>query len=267
MLNQKMITNIREAGIAQGTKKVEDRNRLLREFGFRTKPRAEYALIASCFNPYLEPNDMIAFRKLLDHFKVDYTLLPKEYCCGDPLFLHGINCNSDEDVKEARGLAAEFFAENLRQVREIGASKIILYCAGCDMVFDPFKATVPEEILWHPTLFARFFKGGKLKLKADYYAGCHRYRRSVKATPLDLDSVLEILSRIKGLELSHLDHELCCMNADELKPLGESVKHDTVITPCSGCSMFLRQALKEREGSRVFLLSEIMWAAINGGGL
>lgn len=264
MLNEKMIAHIREGGIAQGPKKREERERRLREFGFRTKDRAEYALIASCFNPYLEPGDMIAFRKLLDRFEVDYSLLPKEYCCGDPFFLHAINTGSEADMREARALAAEFFAENLRQVRRLGASKIILYCAGCDMVFDAFKADVPEEILWYPTLFDRIFRGGKLRLEADYYAGCHRNRRAMKATPLDLDAVTRILGRIEGLELNPVRTDLCCMKAEELPSIAATIRRRTIITPCSGCSMFLRQALKEREGTRVFLLSEVIWAAASG---
>lgn len=267
MLNEKMIAHIREGGIAQGPKKREDRERRLREFGFRTKDRAEYALIASCFNPYLEPSDMIAFRKLLDRFEVDYSLLPKEYCCGDPFFLHAINTGSEADMREARALAAEFFAENLRQVRRLGASKIILYCAGCDMVFDAFKADVPEEILWYPTLFDRIFRSGKLRLQADYYAGCHRNRRAVKATPLDLDAVTRILGRIEGLELNPVRTDLCCMKAEELPSIAAAIRRRTIITPCSGCSMFLRQALKEREGTRVFLLSEVIWAAASSQSL
>ncbi len=264
MPNEKMIAHIREAGIAQGPKKREDRERLLREFGFRTKDRAEYALIASCFNPYLEPNDMIAFRHLLDRFEVDYSLLPKEYCCGDPFFLHAINTGSPSELEGAKALAAEFFAENLRQVRHLGASKIILYCAGCDMVFDAFKADVPEEILWYPTLFARLFRGGKLDLEADYYPGCHRNRRAGRATPLDLEAVSRILDRIEGLELNPLSTDLCCMKAEELPTLAAGIRSRTVITPCSGCSMFLRQALKEKKGSRVFLLSEVLLAAVTG---
>ena len=61
MQDEKMIAAIRQAGIVQGAEQVEDRNRRLQETcGFRVADAAEYALIASCFSPYLSPRDMTA---------------------------------------------------------------------------------------------------------------------------------------------------------------------------------------------------------------
>ncbi len=265
MQNEKTIAKIREGGIAQGPNHIEDRNRQLQEMcGFRVAEQAEYTLIASCFNPYLEPADMTAFRHLLDHFGVDYTLLPKEYCCGDPFYLHAVDEKHDGDLKQADDLAREFFAQNLKQTREVGAGKILAYCAGCDLAFNRVKGDTVEEIIWHPTLLASLFQKGKLALQADYYAGCHRYRRELIGNTPDLDSVLEALNKIEGLELNHLDSELCCMNADQLELLASSVKHKTIITPCSGCTLFVRKALAEKGDYRISMLSEVLWAAING---
>ena len=135
MQNENMIAKIREGGVAQGAENAPERKRMLTEdLGFRMADEAEYALVASCFNPLLETQDMLAFRKLLDHFGVDYTLLPKEYCCGDPFYLHYVNDRHEGDLEVADELGKEFFEENLQQVRSAGASKIIVYCAGCDLV-------------------------------------------------------------------------------------------------------------------------------------
>ncbi len=264
MQNEKAIARIREGGIAQGPNHIEDRNRQLHQTcGFRTADKAEYALIASCFNPYIEPQDMTAFRNLLDHYSVDYTLLPEEYCCGDPFYLHAVDEKHEGDFKQADELAKEFLAQNINQARTAGATKLLTYCAGCDMVFNRVKDDIPEEIVWHPTLLAGLFEGGKLELKADFYAGCHRYRHELLGSTPDLDSVLTALGKIEGLELSHLDSGLCCMNADQLPALASSVTNRTIITPCSGCSLFLRKALAEKGDYRVLMLSEVMWAAIN----
>lgn len=268
MQNEKMIERIRAGGIMQGPDQVGDRNRQLQEVcGFRVAERAEYALVASCFNPYLEPQDMTAFRKLLDHFGVDYSLLPKEYCCGDPLYLHALDEKHAGDLESADDLAREFLHKNLEQARALGATKIIAYCAGCDLVFTRADPSTPEEILWHPTLLARLFRGGKLELEAHYYAGCHRYRRALLGTTPDLDSVAGALSKIEGLKLDPLDPGLCCMDPEQLEMLTASIKHSTIITPCSGCTLFLRKALAGKGSYRLAMLSEVMWAAIDGHAL
>jgi len=265
MQNENMIAKIREGGVSQGADQTEERKRLLTEdIGYRIAEKAEYALIASCYNPLLEPQDMKAFRKLLDHFGVNYTLLPKEYCCGDPFYLHAISEKHEGDLEEADQLCKEFFEENLKQARNAGANKILSYCAGCDMVFKRFSDSVPEEIIWHPTLLAQLFQGGKLELEADFYPGCHRYRQVPTNSLPDLDAVRTILSRIEGLELNDIGGELCCMKPDELESLVPTIKHKTIVTPCSGCSLFLRKALNDKGDHRVVMLSEVVWAVVDG---
>ncbi len=265
MHDRKMIDYIRKAGIAQGPKQKEERDRVLREeLGFRMADQAEYALLASCYNPFLEPGDMKAFRNLLDHFGIDYTLLRKEYCCGCLFYRQAIIDKVEEDIHGSDPLAGEFLEENLKQIRAAGAGNILFYCAGCDMVYERFRDTVPEKVLWYPTLFADLFQGGRLELQADYYAGCHLFRRTLNSNLPDLDSVLSILNRIDGLELNHLNHRLCCNNPKQLEALIGSIKSRTIITACTGCALFLRQALAGHQDYRVVLLSEVMWAAING---
>jgi len=265
MLDQKMIANIRDSGTVQGAAKVEKRARLLQqELGFRVADKAEYALMASCFLPSVVPQGMKAFANLLQHFEVDYTLLHKEYCCGELLFRQALSDKSDEELTEAHVLAREFVDNNLRQVREVGASKIITFCVGCDSVYARLKDVIPHEILWYPTLLAQLFRGGKLELQADYYAGCHYYSRRLSPTLPHLDSPLRILEQIKGLQLNHLDHELCCTRPRQAQSLAASIKNKTVITVCGGCAMSLQEALKDRGDCRVVMLSQVIWAAING---
>ena len=265
MLNEKMITNIRSCGIMQGANQVDERMRILtREMGFRMTEKAENVLIASCFNPFIASEDMANFRKLLDHFKIDYTLLQKEYCCGDPLYIDALKEGKKEEIKECDSLSSEFVNHNLEQIDEIGASRIIAYCAGCDLVFERLKGSIKQEVVWHPTLLAQLFKGGKLDLKADYYAGCHRIRRTLNNTTPDLDSVMSILNSIEGLELNHLNHKLCCMEAKQLEPLASSVKNKTIITPCTGCAMYLKKALKGKGDYRIILPSTLIWEIIDG---
>jgi Fe-S oxidoreductase len=265
MQDEKMIARIRESGIVQGASQVEDRNRLLQEkCGFRVAETAEYAVIASCFSPYLSPRDMTAFRKLLDQFGVDYTLLRKEYCCGAMFFMHALDEKHEGDLDQADEMAREFLDLNLEQAREVGASKIVVYCAGCDTVLNSVNDGVPEQIIWHPTLLARLFQGGELDLQADYYSGCHRFRRALLGTMPDVDSVVTALSKIDGLELHHLDSELCCANPSQLESLVSSVEHKAIIVPCASCAFSLSKALADKGEYRIFKPSQVMWAAIDG---
>ena len=266
MLNEQLISNIRESGMAQGTKQVAERDRLVREeFGFRSTDKAEYALIIGCFNPWLEPEDLKAFRKLLDHFEVDYSLLPKEYCCGSLLHHQAIDAKSDDDLRQADQLAQEFFQNNLNQAREIGASKILAYCNACEASFKRFQHNIPEEIVWYSTLLQQLFVRGRLDIHAHYYAGCHHYKHSMNSLP-DLSAALTVLDRIEGLELDHLNSELCCLDSVQLGLLADTVNHDIIITPCGGCALALRKALKDKGDYQIMAPPTAVWAAVSGKG-
>ena len=263
MLDEKLIADMRESGIVQGTAEVDQRAKLLKDMGFRTVDRAEYALIASCFLPSLVPESMKAFRLLLEYYKVDYTLLRKEHCCGNILMRQAAKDKTGDELKQADVLAREFLENNLVQARQVGAKKVIAFCVGCDLVHARFRDAVPEEILWYPTLLARLFKGGRLEMEADYYAGCHYHYRRLNGSLPDLDSAIEVLNRIEGLRLNQLDSRLCCTRPQQLESVLAGMKTKIVITPCGGCAMGLEPALKARGNGRVVMLPEVVWAAIN----
>lgn len=264
MLDKKLIADIRESGIAQGASGVDDRVRLLEYTGLRRVGKAEYALIASCFMPSLVTESLKAFGFLLEHYQVDYTLLPKEHCCGNLLMRQAAKDRTGVEMKQADTLAREFLDKNLAQARQIGASKLIAFCVGCDLVFSRFRDSVPEEILWYPTLLTRLFKGGRLELEADYYAGCHYHYRRITGSLPDLDSATKVLNRIEGLRLNLLDSRLCCTRPQQLEPLLGSIKNKVVITPCGGCAMALEQALRSRDDCRVVMIPEVVWATMSG---
>ena len=264
MLDEKLIADIREAGIAQGATEVDQRAKLLKDMGFRSVDKAEYALIASCFLPSLVTESMKTFRLLLDYYRVDYTLLRKEHCCGNILLRQGAKDKTGDELKQADALAREFLENNLIQARQVDAKKIITFCVGCDLVYSRFKDSVPEEMLWYPSLLARLFEGGRLNVEADYYAGCHYYYRRLNDSLPDLDSAMELFNRIKGLKLNYLDNRLCCTRPQQLESLLGGIKSKIVITPCGGCAMGLEQALKARGDCRVVMLPEVIWAAISG---
>lgn len=264
MLDENLTATIRQSGIAQGQAEVVSRLKLLEQLGLRTAARAEYVLIASCFLPSMVPEDLKAFASLLKHYGVDYTLLHKEYCCGHLLYRQAMKNRSEEELKQADTLAAEFLEANLSQARKAGASRVIAFCAGCDLVYDRFREDAPEELLWYPTFLDRLFNGGRLKLQADYYAGCHYYYHRLNRTLPDLEAVSRILSRIDGLQLNQLDHQLCCTRPEQMERLAASIKSSVLITPCGGCADQLQRTLKEQGDCRVVMLPRVVWAAVSG---
>ena len=264
MLDEELIANIRESGLAQGVAGVDGRATLLQTMGFRSADKAEYALIASCFLPSLVPESMKAFRLLLEHYRVDYSLLSKEHCCGNLLLRQAAKDRTGAELNRADALAREFLEKNLIQARRVAAKRVLAFCVGCDLAHARFRDSVTEEILWYPTLLARLFEGGRLKLEADYYAGCHYSYQRINGSLPDLDSAMEVLSRIEGLRLNLLDSHLCCTRPQQLDSLLGIIKSKTVITPCGGCAMGLEQALRTRGDCRVVMLPEIVWAAVSG---
>ncbi|MFC1944291.1 heterodisulfide reductase-related iron-sulfur binding cluster [Chloroflexota bacterium] len=265
MLDRNMITNIRGSGIVQGAVGAEERDRLLKDdLGFRRATRAEYVLIASCFLPSQVTQDLRAFRNILHHYDVDYSILPREYCCGDLVIRQAIKGRDEDELSRADDLGREFLENNLRQIREMGAGKIILFCISCDSVYNRFRGNIRQEILWYPTLLARLFRAGKLDIEADYYAGCHYHYKRLCPTLPDLDASRKIFDRIEGLRLNPLNHQLCCTRPQQVEALAASIRSKTVITECGGCAILLREILKDRGGYRVVMLPQVVWAAISG---
>ncbi|MBI4285655.1 MAG: (Fe-S)-binding protein [Chloroflexi bacterium] len=263
MLDETMVANIRSCGIIQGEAKSKERWRLLTEqLGLRSAGKAEYALLASCYLPFLVPEAMRSLGRLLGYFEVDYSLLPQEYCCGAPLFQQALRDKDAAEMVEVDGLARAFLENNLHQVRELGARKIITFCHGCNMVHNRFKGLIPFDVVWYPTLLAQLWHSGRLELHADYYAGCYDFYGKVSHGTPDLESPLSVLSGIEGLHLHQLNHRLCCYRTRQKEQLVASIESHTVITICAGCTVRIREALGNQAECKVLMLPEVAWSAL-----
>lgn len=118
MVDEKSVENIRKYGIAVGTGERK-RQILVEEIGFHTGKRAENVIITGCFQPEGMPHVFHAFKKVLDHFKIDYTLLNKEYCCGwTPIGQPAVIAKNEEDIARFKEFSKEFLVENFRQAKE-----------------------------------------------------------------------------------------------------------------------------------------------------
>ena len=262
MIDEKLVESIRTYGTFRD--KGEGRLKVLAEdIGFRMDEKAEYVLIGGCLQPEDMPNNFRALKNLLDHLKVDYTMLAKEYCYGwVPLGQPAVMAKNEADIASAKELAEEFILQNFRQAEALGAKSIALFCAACEPNYSNFKHATDLPIISFSELIDRYFKGGKLDAAIDYYAGCYRFRRRITTEPLDVEPVVRVLNKIDGLKVNYLDSSLCCYIPPHLEQLTTSIATKTVVTICTGCYNSLRKALGNEY--QVKMLPEVVLAAVEG---
>ncbi|MFC1904512.1 heterodisulfide reductase-related iron-sulfur binding cluster [Chloroflexota bacterium] len=262
MINKKALDNIRTYGTYKDSGERR-RKVLVDDIGFRIGERAKYAILTGCAQYETKSHILRALKQVMNHFQVDYTLLPKEHCCGWPSFgLPAVKAKNEESIMQARDLSREFVLNNFRQAEALGVESIVLFCAGCEPSYSNVKGETSLEVIHYAELLDRCFQGGTLELDADYFAGCYNFRRKMTSEPLDVEPALCVMNKIEGLTINHLDTKLCCVRDPELEQLIRSIKSRTVITICTGCHRKLNQALSEKENYRVLMLPEIVLEVI-----
>ena len=263
MIDQKLVENIRAYGTYKGT--GEGRRKVLEDAGFRIGEGAEYVIIMGCVQPESMPDVLVDLKALLDHLKVDYTLLAKEYCCGwIPLGQPAVMAKNEEDITVTKELSREFVLENFKQAKALGAKSIVLFCGACEPSYTNYKAETDLEIISYSELLDRYFEGGSLDQAVDYYAGCYRFRRRITTEPVDIESALRVLSKIEGLKVNHLDNNLCCYIPPHLEQLSDSLTTKNLVAICTGCYHNLRRTLREKGDYRVRMLPEVVLEAVRG---
>jgi Fe-S oxidoreductase len=264
MIDEKAIENIRKYGVALGNGERK-RQILVEEIGFPVGKKAENVIIAGCFQAEGMPHVLQAFKNLLDYFKVDYTLLNKEYCCGwMPIGQPAVIAKNDEDIARFKQISKEFVVENFKQAKELGAKSIVLFCGACEPNYTNYKDLTDLEVIPYHGLIDRYFKSGKLEGKIDYYPGCYRFRRRITDKPVDVEPAVRVLKKIKGLEVNYIDDKLCCSIPPHAEQITAAINSNSVANICTGCYYTLAAKLKDRPGLEVRMLPEIVWEAIKG---
>jgi Fe-S oxidoreductase len=262
MIDEKSIENIRKYGIAVGTGERK-RQILVDEVGFPIGKKAENVIIMGCFQAEGMPHVFHALKNLLDHFKMDYTLLDKEHCCGwMTIGQPAVIAKNEEDIARFKEISREFIVENFRQAKELGAKSIVLFCGACEPNYTNYKDLTDLEVIPYHELIDRYFKSGKLERKIDYYPGCYRFRRRITDKPVDVEPAVRILKKIKGLEVNYIDSTLCCNIPPHMDQIVNSIKSDAVVNICTGCYYSLNVKLGGKPGLEVKMLPEIVWEAV-----
>ncbi len=264
MINEEAITNIEGYGDCRGAGNRKTKI-LVDEIGYPIGKKAEYVIIAGCFQAEIMPHVLRSLKNVLDYYKVSYTLLTKEHCCGwMPIGQPAVMSKNDEDIARFKEVSRGFIRKNVEQARALGAKSIALFCGACEPHYTNMKDEIDLEVISFSELIDRYFTGGELEEEIDYYAGCYRFRRKLTDKPVDLDPAMRVLNRIKGLKINYLENEKCCYIPPHLEQLLGTVKTDSIVNICTGCYFNLFNKLKEKGRPKVEMLPEIVWDSISG---
>ena len=262
MINENAVQHIRKYGTCHET--GEQKRKILDEIGFPVGKKADYVIIAGCFQPAGMPHVFKSLKNVLDTLKVSYTLLEKEYCCGwMTLGQPAVMSKNDEDIAAFRIISRDFIVENFKQAKELGAKTIALFCGACEPNYTNYADLIDLEVISYSELIDRYFKGGKLDAEIDYYAGCYRFRRKITDKPVDVESAARVLNKIEGLKVNGLDNKLCCYIPPHLDQLMGSVKSGTVVNICTGCYFNLSTRMAKDGSMQAKMLPEVVWASMN----
>jgi len=264
MINEQAIEQIEKYGPCHET--GEQKRKILTEIGFPIGQKADYVIIAGCFQPAAMPHVLKSLKNVLDYYGVSYTLLEKEYCCGwMPLGQPAIMAKNDEDIARFKQISRKLIAKNFEQASKLGAKSIVLFCGACEPNYANCMDLTDLEVILQGDLLDRYFTGGKLDSAIDYYAGCYRFRRKITDKPVDVSAASRVLSRIEGLKVNNVDNKLCCYIPPHLEQLKGSLQTDAVINICTGCYFNLKNSLAKDASKQVRMLPEIVWEAIGKG--
>lgn len=261
MINELAVENIEKYGPCHET--GEQKRKILDGIGFPVGQKAEYVIIAGCFQPMSMPHVLKALKNVLDHFKVSYTLLEKEYCCGwMPVGQPAVMSKNDEDIARFKQISRRLIAKNFEQAKSLGAKSIVLFCGACEPNYANAMDLTDLEVISYSELIDRYFKHGKLDAEVDYYAGCYRFRRKVTDKPVDVQSSQRVLDKIEGLKVNALDNKFCCYIPPHLEQLMGTVKTGTVVNICTGCYFNLKNGMPKDGPMQARMLPEIVWESL-----
>jgi hypothetical protein len=231
LIDASIVDHIRSTGNTSPA--FPDRIPILEKHNLPFDRYAENVVISGCQILPTFPQLLGSLARIFDRKGLSYTFLSKEFCCGNNLYRPAIKEKNDEAMAECRTLSAEFVWNNIRQARDLGAKRIIIFCSPC---FPIYRYAFPDEnIIFYPAAIDELFEPMEVRENIDYYPGCYRLHRKFAPVAMDLDSTEKVLGKMAGLAVNRIGAPRCCFHPDGLAHMIGGVKTKTMLHVCTGC--------------------------------
>ena len=254
LIDEKMVETIRETG--KTTESLPDRKPILEEHGLPYDTNAENVIITGCQILPLHPKMLSSLARVLDRKSTSYTFLSKEYCCGNYLYRPVIKARNEIAMAECRELSKEFVEKNIKQTKELGAKRIVIFCSPC---YPIYKNAFPEEnIVFYPQILSEVIEKVNYKERIDYYAGCYRLHRRFSPVPMDLKSTEKVFDNVEGLDIHRISAPKCCFSREGLSHMIDNVETNLMVHICTGCYGQAVGNLPKDSGTEVLMLPDFV---------
>jgi len=254
LINSEMVETIRETG--KTDRNFPDRKEILEANGLPYDRKADNVIITGCQILASLPHVLATMARIFDRGGLSYTFLSTEYCCGNNIYRPAIKAKDEDALSECRSLSKEFVELNIRQARDLGAKRLIIFCSPC---YPIYKHAFPDEnIIFYPGAINETVDSLEFKGEIDYYPGCYRLHRKFSPVPMDLKSTNDVLQKINGLSVNRISSPACCYKPEGLNHMISNIKTDKMVHICTGCYF---QALLNMPGDKkvnVLMLPEFV---------
>jgi heterodisulfide reductase subunit D len=243
--------------------------------GKKVPQKADLVWFMGCTEPYRQPELAQAFLKILEAAGTNFAIIhPEEWCCGSVFFRTGV-----------LDIAEEFAKHNVEAIKNSGAKKVVIHCAGCYRTFSKdyvdLFGKLPFEVVNAVELVRDWMKNGKLKLnkfdaKVTYHDPCHLGRHmGIYDAPRD---ILKMMPGVELVEMKRIKDAAWCCGAgggvksgfpelavdiakDRIKE-AEETGADYLVTACPFCVKNLQDAA-EALSSKIKVLDIVELVADN----
>ncbi len=232
------------------------RQRLLKwVMGARLDIPAEYVIITGCHS--LVSVHLFHLIKLLQYYRVDYTFLSEETCCGNS-FLSGLDPqDTAAETKLYESHARRFENKNIDRIKKLGARKIVTACPGCNTRYNQFQAETDIEVLYYTQLLTMYTNGIRLDSKVNFFEGCHQHHKAPNFK-IDTYASRSLIAGMEALDVTDIPNYCCRSRADKIF---DKANTGTIVTPTSCCWSFLTNQAKTNS-PRVITMTQLICQAL-----